>query len=63
MKEKGLLNEDSENDNYNEDYLSDFEEEENIKITNNKYLNNEINLIKKFNVYFYFDFNENKKYV
>ena len=63
MKEKGLLNEDSENDNYNEDYLSDFEEEENIKITNNKQLNNEINLIKKFNVYFYFDFNENKKYV
>ena len=63
MKEKGLLNEDSDNDNY-DDYLSDLEdEEENYKITNNKYLNNGINLIKKFNVYFYFEYKENKKYV
>ena len=37
MKEKGLVNEDSDNDNY-DDYLSDFEdEEENITIANNKY--------------------------
>ena len=63
MKEKWLLNEDSDNDNY-DDYLSDLEdEEENYKITNNKYLNNGINLIKKFNVYFYFEYKENKKYV
>ena len=61
MKLKGLLNEESDNDN--DDYLSDFEEEENIQIVNNKYINNEINLIKKFNVQFYFDFKENKKYV
>ena len=61
MKLKGLLNEESDNDN--DDYLSDFEEEENIHIVNNKYINNEINLIKKFNVQFYFDFKENKKYV
>ena len=61
MKSKGLLNEESDNDN--NDYLSDFEEEENIQIVNNKYINNEINLIKKFNVQFYFDFKENKKYV
>ena len=59
MKSKGLLNEESDNDN--NDYLSDFEEEENIQIVNNKYINNEINLIKKFNVQFYFDFKENKK--
>ena len=63
MKEKGLVNEDSDNDNY-DDYLSDFEdEEENITIANNKYLNNERNVIKKFNVYFHFYFKENKKYV
>ena len=61
MKLKGLLNEESDNDN--DDYLSDFEEEENIQIVNNKYIKNEINLIKKFNVQFYFDFKENKKYV
>ena len=63
MKEKGLVNEDSDNDNY-DDYLSDFEdEEENITIANNKYLNNERNVIKKLNVYFHFYFKENKKYV
>ena len=60
MKEKGLSKEYSENDNYYDDFE---DEEKNNNIEKNKYLNNEINLIKKFNVYFYFDFNENKKYV
>ena len=60
MKEKGLLKEDSDSDNYYDDFE---DEEKNCNNVNNKYLNDEINMIKKFNVYFYFDFNENKKYV
>ena len=60
MKEKGLLKEDSDSDNYYDDFE---DEEKNNNKAKNKYLNDEINMIKKFNVYFYFDFNENKKYV
>jgi len=62
LEEKKIMEEANE-DFFEDEYLSDLDEEENIYVENIQYLNNEINLIKKFNVYFYFDFNENKKYV
>ena len=55
--------EEANEDFFEDEYLSDLDEEENIYVENIQYLNNEINLIKKFNVYFYFDFNLNKKFV
>ena len=46
-----------------DEYLSE-EDEEEINLENkNKYHSYEINVIKKYNVYFYLDFNINKKYV
>ena len=48
---------------YNEDYLSDSEEEEIVLENKNIYFSHEINVIKKFNIYFYFDFNRSRKYV
>lgn len=48
---------------YNEDYLSDSEEEEIVLENKNIYFSHEINVIKKFNIYFYFDFNKSRKYV
>ena len=62
LEEKKIMEEANE-DFLEDDYLSDFEEEENTYMEKTQYLNNEINIIKKFNIYFYFDFNKNKKYV
>lgn len=46
-----------------DEYLSE-EDEEEINLENkNKYHSYEIDVIKKYNVYFYLDFNINKKYV
>ena len=52
------------NEEFDEDnYFSDLEEE-NTYMESAQCLNfKEINIIKKFNVYFYFDFNKNKKFV
>ena len=52
------------NEVFDEDnYFSDLEEE-NVYTESAQSLNfKEINRIKKFNVYFYFDFNKNKKFV
>ena len=44
------------------DYLSDCDEEDYYK-NENKYIYRETNIIKKFNVTFYFKFNQKKKYV
>ena len=44
------------------DYLSDCDEEDYYK-NENKYIYRETNIIKKFNVTFYFEFNQKKKYV
>ena len=53
-----------ENEEFDEDnYFSDLEEE-NSYMESSQCLNfNEINIFKKFNVYFYFDFNKDKKFV
>ena len=62
LEEKKIMEE--VNEEFDEDnYFSDLEEEytymESAQCLNFK----EINIIKKFNVYFYFDFNKNKKFV
>ena len=62
LEEKKIMEE--ANEEFDEDnYFSDLEEEytymESAQCLNFK----EINIIKKFNVYFYFDFNKNKKFV
>ena len=44
------------------DYLSDCDEDDYYK-NENKYIYRETNIIKKFNVTFYFEFNQKKKYV
>jgi len=44
-----------------DDYYSDSEEYHTYEEIRNK--NDEINVIKKFNIYFYFVFNKNKKYI
>ena len=53
--------EESMEENEDDDYLSDYEEE-NI-LSDKTYLYKESNLKKKFNVSFYFDLNKNKKFV
>ena len=62
LEEKKIMEE--ANEEFDEDnYFSDFEEE-NTYMESAQCLNfKEINIIKKFNVYFYFDFNKNKKFV
>ena len=45
-----------------DDYLSDMEEDDLYIENNNKYLSHEINVIKKYKVFFYFDLNKNKKF-
>ena len=62
LEEKKIMEE--ANEEFDEDnYFSDLEEE-NTYMESAQCLNfKEINIIKKFNVYFYFDFNKNKKFV
>ena len=62
LEEKKIMEE--VNEEFDEDnYFSDLEEE-NTYMESAQCLNfKEINIIKKFNVYFYFDFNKNKKFV
>ena len=46
-----------------EDYLTDSEEEENNNQNERRIMRTQENIIKKFNVNFYFDFNKDKKFV
>ena len=63
LKNKEGINEESEE----EKYLSDYEEENDILCQTNYYdnINNikKVVVIKKFNVYFYLNFNKSKQYV
>ena len=62
LEERKIMEE--ANEEFDEDnYFSDLDEE-NVYTESDQCLNfKEINRIKKFNVYFYFDFNKNKKFV
>ena len=47
-----------------DDYLSDYEEQENNNKNNNhRNINYDFNAFKKFNIYFHFAFNKTKKYL
>ena len=62
LEERKIMEE--ANEEFDEDnYFSDLDEE-NVYTESDQCLNfKEINIIKKFNVYFYFDFNKNKTFV